>query len=69
MCLWPQLGNQLVEFMQKLDTSTLEQVIAVPKISLDRILQRFVDQRRPQKAEKLVVVSFLSAAAVCREDH
>ena len=39
----PQLGGDLVEFMQKLDTSTLEQAIAVPKISLDRIPQRLVD--------------------------
>ena len=52
----PQLENQLVEFMQKIDSSTLEQVIAVPKNSLDRIPQRFVDWRRPQKAEQLVEV-------------
>ena len=51
----PQLGNQLVEFMQKLDTSTPVQVIEVP-ISLDRIPQRFVDGRRPQRAEQLVEV-------------
>ena len=38
----PQMGDQLVESMQRLDTATPVQVIAVPKISLDRILQRFV---------------------------
>ena len=41
--LVPQLGNQLAEFMQRLDSSTPVQVIAVPKISLDRIPHRFVD--------------------------
>ena len=29
----PQMGTQLVEFMQKLDTATPEQVIEVPKLS------------------------------------
>ena len=51
----PQLGDQLVEFVQKLDTSTPVQVIEVP-IPLDRIPQRFVDGRRPQRAEHLVEV-------------
>ena len=52
--LVPQMGNQLVE---RLDTLTPERVIAVPKISQDRIPQRFVDWRRPQRAEQLVEVS------------
>ena len=52
----PQMENQLVEFMQRLDTLTPEQVIVVPKISQDRIPQRFVDRRRPQKAGQLVEV-------------
>ena len=52
----PQMCGQLVEFMQNLDTSTLdEQEIAVPKISLDRIPQRSAS-RRTQKAEQLVEV-------------
>ena len=52
----PQMGGQLVEFMQNLDTSILdEQVIAVPKIFLDRIPQRSA-LRRTQKAEQLVEV-------------
>ena len=70
----PQMRDQLVEFMNMLDTATPEQVIAVPKISQDRIPQRFVDWRRPQRAEQLVEVadrrvSFLSAAAVCRAER
>ena len=52
----PQMGDQLVEFMQRLDTATPVQVIAVPKISMDRITQRFVDRRPPQRAEQLVEV-------------
>ena len=51
----PQMGTQLVEFMQKLDTEPAEQVIEVPKPSQDRIPQRFA-VRRPQKAEQLVEV-------------
>ena len=51
-----QMGGELVEFMQNLDTSILdEQVIAVPKIFLDRIPQRSAS-RRMQKAEQLVEV-------------
>ena len=46
-----------MEFMQKMDALALvEQVIAVPKISLDRIPERFVDRRRPQRVEQLVDV-------------
>ena len=47
-----------MEFMKRLDTVTPEQVIAVPKISQERIPQRFVDRdwRRPQRAEQLVEV-------------
>ena len=40
--LVPQMGNQVVEVLQKIDTPSLvEQVIAVPKISLDRISTTF----------------------------
>ena len=52
----PQMGGQLVELMQRLDIVTPVQVIAVPKISLDRIPKRFVDRRRPQRAGQLVEV-------------
>ena len=51
----PQLGGELVEFMQKHDTVTPEQVIEVPKLSHDSIPQRSA-VRRPQKAEQLVEV-------------
>ena len=58
-----QMGNQVVELMQTLDTATPEQVIEVPKLSQDRIPQRSA-VRRPQKAEQLVklptVLSFSS---------
>ena len=50
----PQGRDQLVEFMKMHDTqSPVEQVIAGPKISQDRIPHRFADRRRPQKAEQL----------------
>ena len=52
----PQLGDQVVEFLQKIDAPALiEQVIAVPKISLDRIPQRSAC-RPPRRAEQLVEV-------------
>ena len=61
--LVPQLGNQVVESMETLDTATPEQVIEVPKLSQGRIA-RLSAVRRPQKAEKLVevptIVSFSS---------
>ena len=60
----PQMGGQLLEFLQHLDTSILdEQVIAVPKIFLDRIPQRSA-LRRTQKAEQLVEVPTGSAYAL-----
>ena len=52
----PQMGDRLVEFMQRLGTATSVQVIAVPKISLARIPQRLLDHRRQQVAEQLVEV-------------
>ena len=45
------LGDQVVEVLRKLDVPAVEQVIAVPKISLDRVPQRSAI-RRPQKAER-----------------
>ena len=51
----PQMGNQVVEVLQKIDMVTPEQVLAVPKISLDRIPQRSA-VRRTQNVEQLVVV-------------
>ena len=53
----PQMEReQVVEFMKKIDAPALdEQVIAVPKISLDRIPQR-CPRRRPRRAQQLVEV-------------
>ena len=48
-------GDQVVEMLRMLDVPAIEQVIAVPKISLDGVPQRSV-LRRPQKAEQLVEV-------------
>ena len=53
----------LVEVLQNIDTLTPEQVIGVPKIFPDRVPQRLVERRPPQKAEQLMevptVVSFV----------
>ena len=65
----PQMGgDQVVEFMRKLDSPALdEQVIAVPKISLDRVPKRF-PRRRTRKADQLVevptIISFSSLRTV-----
>ena len=58
----PQMeGEQVVEFMKKIDAPALdEQVIAVPKISLDRIPQR-CPRRRPRRAEQLVEVATITS--------
>ena len=60
----PQLVNQQVEVLQKIDTLIPPQVIEVPQIPQDRIPQRSVEFRPPQKAELLVelptVVSYSS---------
>ena len=45
----------MVEVLRMLDVPAMEQVIAVPKISFDRVPQRSA-LRRPQKAEQLVEV-------------
>ena len=56
---WTFLGrreeDQVVEHLRKLDVPSVEQVIAVPMISLDGIPQLSAI-RRPQKAEELVEV-------------
>ena len=48
-------GDQVVEVLRMLDVPVIEQVIAVPKIFLDRVPQRSA-LRRAQKAEQLVEV-------------
>ena len=55
----PQLGNQVLELLQKIVTSSFVepvQVIEVPKIFPDRVPQRIVERRPPQTAEQLVEV-------------
>ena len=55
--LLPQMEGDLVEFMQQHDTATPEQVIEVPKLSLDKAQRRMGDYLRPpQMAEQLVEV-------------
>ena len=52
----PQVGDLVLDFLQKIDAPALDElVIAVPKISLDRIPQRSAC-RRPRRAEQLVEV-------------
>ena len=50
-----QMGGQVVEVLRKFDTPSVEQVVAAPEISFDRVPQRSA-VRLPQKAEQLVVV-------------
>ena len=59
----PEMGNQLVEVLQKIDTRTSHQVIKVPKIFPDSVPQRLVERRPPQMAEQLVGVP--DGASVC----
>ena len=57
---WLLGEDQVVEVLRKLDVPAVEQVIAVPLISLDRVPQLSAI-RRPQKAEQLVEVPTESA--------
>ena len=73
--LVPQLGNQVLELLQKIvSSSSVEpvQVIEVPKVSPDRVPQRIVERRPPQLVEQLVevptqpwYVAFVLASKVC----
>ena len=62
----PQLGEELVDFMQKLDTLTPEQFIEVPQLSHDSIPQRSA-LRRPQMAEQLVEVPTVLSYALLQQ--
>ena len=67
--LVPQTGNQLLDVFRLLDTQIpVEQVIAVPKISLDRIPQRLVERRLPQMVEQLVDVPTVLSYALPAAD-
>ena len=52
----PQTVDTVLEFFRSLDLPFDEQVIAVPKISTDRVSQRLVERRLPQMVEQLVHV-------------
>ena len=52
----PQMVDTVLEFFRALDLPVDEQVIAVPKISTDRVSQRLVERRLPQIVEQLVEV-------------
>ena len=54
----PQMVEQLLEVFRRLDIEVPEQVIEVPKVSLDCIRERLVDcdLRHPQMAEQLMEV-------------
>ena len=55
----PQLGDQVLELLQKIVTSSSVehvQVIEVPKVFPDRVPQRIVERRPPQLVEQLVEV-------------
>ena len=60
----PQMVDTVLEFFRALDKPDDELVIAVPKISTDRVSQRLVERRLPQMVEQLVevptVVSYIS---------
>ena len=52
----PQMVDTVLEFFRALDLPVDEQVIAVPKISTDRVSQRLVERRLPQIVEQLLEV-------------
>ena len=58
----PQTVDTVLDFFRVLDLPVGEQVIAVPKISTDRVSQRLVERRLPQMVEHLVVLSPLRIA-------
>ena len=70
--LEPQMGDQLVEVLRKIDTRSSHQVIEVPKVFLVSAPLRRVESRPPQLAEQLVdvptqpwYVAFVLASKVC----
>ena len=54
--LEPQMGDQLVEVLRKIDTRSSHQAIEVPKVFPDSAPLRRVESRPPQLAEQLVEV-------------
>ena len=61
MCLCRSWGDRVVDLLREIDAPALvEQVIAVPKISMDRVPQRSVC-RRSRRAEQLVEVPTIAS--------
>ena len=54
--LEPQMGDQLLEVLRKIDTRSSHQAIEVPKVFPDSAPLRRVESRPPQLAEQLVAV-------------
>ena len=54
--LEPQMGDQLLEVLRKIDTRSSHQAIDVPKVFPDSAPLRRVESRPPQLAEQLVEV-------------
>ena len=54
--LEPQMGDQLVEVLRKIDTRSSHQAIEVPKVFPDSAPLRRVESRPPQLADQLVAV-------------
>ena len=52
----PQTVDTVLDFFRSLDLPVAEQVVAVPKISFDRVSQRLVQRRLPQMVEQLAEV-------------
>ena len=66
--MWPvpQMGTQVVEVLQKIDTPSVEQVVVVPKISLDPMSS--AEGRTVGGSAHDRVLLFYTAAD-CRADH
>ena len=64
----PLMVDTVLEFFRALDLPVGEQVIAVPKISTDRVSQRLVERHLPQMVEQLVhVPTVLSPLRIAEE--
>ena len=67
----PQMVDTVLEFFRALDPPVDEQVIAVPKISIDSVSRRLVERRLPQMVEQLVevptIVSFSSLQRILEQ--
>ena len=64
----PQMVEQVLEVFNLLDTQMLvQQVVAVPTISLDRVPQRLVERRLPQMVEQLMELPTISSPALLQQ--